>query len=381
MEQKEFVKQTGLLFRLDPNDFITGASPLIHPDINSLGDWTEFAPESEKQFKDFTFDTMSCTTFSAMNIIETWINWHIAHNNFTVLQLEEMSKLGFFKNGKFNASDRFTAIMSGTTPQGNYFQKVWDSVRKDGILPETDLPFGGNSWAEYHNPAVITAEMKQKAKKILDILEVSYEWTSFTPNDIESLKTNLKKSPIHGGIPIPAHHAVELISGNQRFDTYPPYFFNHDGIQYQMRVVVAVKKPIINTRLVTITRERGNSKETTGSLVAQNGQSTFTCKTLELPWLNNAQDISCIPTGEYKVKWAFSPRFFKYMYHLQNVKGRSGIRIHVGNYYTDIQGCILLGNGFKDLNKDNVLDIVNSKITVEAFQKFMGKEEFLLVIK
>ena len=375
------VPQTGLLFKIGPDDFITGASPLVNPDINDIGDWTEFAPEGEKQYLDFTFDTMSCTTFSAMNIIETWINWHIAHDNFTVAQLETMSKLGFFKNGKFNASDRFTAIMSGTMRNGNYFQKVWDSVRKDGILPEADLPFSGKSWDEYHDPKVISEDMKTKAKKILDILEVSYEWTSFTPNDMESLNKNLKKSPIHGGIPVPATHAVELISAKQRFDTYPPYYYNHDGIGYQMRVVVSVKKPIINTRLVTLTRERGTSKQTTGSLVAQNGQSTFTCKTLELPWMNNKQNISCIPTGEYKVKWAFSPRFLKYMYHVQNVKGRSGIRFHVGNYYTDIQGCILLGNGFKDINRDNVLDIVNSKITIEAFQKFMGKDEFLLIIK
>ena len=107
------MKQTGFLFKLKKTDYITGASPLTSIDVHESGDWRAFLPEGEKQYKYATFDTMSCSTFSALNIVETWLNWFIANDKLSASQLETINKLGFYKNGKFNASDRFTAIMSG----------------------------------------------------------------------------------------------------------------------------------------------------------------------------------------------------------------------------------------------------------------------------
>lgn len=132
---------------------------------------------------------------------------------------------------------------------------------------------------------------------------------------------------------------------------------------------------------VVITRETHDCKETLGTLVAVKGGATFTCKTLELPWLNNQHNISCIPTGTYTVKYTFSPRMLKFTYEVQNVPNRSGIRIHVGNYYSDLLGCIALGNGLTDINHDGEIDVVNSKITITAFEGFMGKTSFTLIIK
>ena len=131
---------------------------------------------------------------------------------------------------------------------------------------------------------------------------------------------------------------------------------------------------------VTITRTY-TDKETMGTLVATNGGATFTCHTLERPWLNNQRMISCIPTGTYTVKWKFHWGKFAWKYELQNVQGRSGILEHSGNYFTDSEGCILLGSDFKDINKDGVLDIINSVVTLNAYQTFMNKQDHILIIK
>lgn len=377
------VEQTGLLFKVNETDFILGASPLITPEIMPTGDWSPYVPGGETQARMFTFDTLSCATFSALNIVETWVNYFIANNKLTVGQLETLNQLGFFKDGKFNAADRFTAIMSGTTQQGNYLQNVWDSIRKDGLLPEQDLPFDPNfkSWGEYHNPNAITQVMKDKAKKILDIFEFSYEWVVIGKDISGLIPQALKTAPLHVGIPYPAYHAVEQISVKEYFDSYDPYIKKANDIHFALKPFVRIKMPQINEVWVKIKREVGNSKETLGTLIARNGQATFTCKTLELPWLNNQRNISCIPKGTYQVKqeWWWSKA--KSTYLLQNVTGRGGIRIHSGNYFSDIQGCILLGNSFVDINKDGILDVVNSRVTIQAFEQFMGKKPFTLIVE
>lgn len=120
------------------------------------------------------------------------------------------------------------------------------------------------------------------------------------------------------------------------------------------------------------------STETFGNLSTDG----FTCHTLELGWHNNQHLISCIPPGTYLCQW--KPFHTTHHYELQNVPGRTGIFIHEGNYAgkkTDTDGCILLGSNFVDINHDNVIDISGSTKTVAAFEKFMDKRDFLLVIK
>lgn len=233
------IEQTGFLYKLQETDFITGSSPLVIPDVNTMADWRDFLPEGEKQYKYATFDTMSCTTFSALNIIEIWVKWHKSKGNFTKKQIETLNSLGFFADGSLNASDRFTAIMSGTMVNGNYFQNVLDSIRKDGLLPEVLLPFGGNSWSEYHNKSIITQDMKDKAKKILEILDISYEWTS-----IENINNDLKKCPIQGAIPFDASHAIAIPAPGVYFDSYEPHIKTLPTVRYAMKIIVGVKKEI-----------------------------------------------------------------------------------------------------------------------------------------
>lgn len=137
---------------------------------------------------------------------------------------------------------------------------------------------------------------------------------------------------------------------------------------------------------VIITRKY-DKNQTYGTLVARRGNKVFTCKTLELKWNNNMRNASCIPEGVYTAAYTYWPAKKRYNYLLAGIPGRSGVFIHSGNYAfkktgkADITGCILLGVSYNDLNGDGVLDITTTVVTIDAFQKFMNKEPFELVVK
>ena len=64
------------------------------------------------------------------------------------------------------------------------------------------------------------------------------------------------------------------------------------------------------------------------------------CFSIELPFLDNKRNISCIPKGEYELI-ILSSKKRGYHYFLPKVAGRSSILMHTGNSTKDTQGCIL----------------------------------------
>lgn len=129
-----------------------------------------------------------------------------------------------------------------------------------------------------------------------------------------------------------------------------------------------------------IHRRHFEQKQTLGELrLEKNGKTIFECKTLELPWLNNQVQKSCIPAGKYQVVTRFSPKFRNH-FHVLDVPGRTWILIHAGNYYTDILGCILVGQRHLDLNGDGFRDVTNSKNTLNKLLQ-LAPEGFELLIQ
>lgn len=88
------------------------------------------------------------------------------------------------------------------------------------------------------------------------------------------------------------------------------------------------------------------------------------CFTLELPWLDNQRNISCIPAGIYVYTTYDSPKHGRVLF-LHDVPNRSFIEIHAGNFTRQIQGCILVGDGIKHLDSDSIPDVTNSKATLK----------------
>jgi hypothetical protein len=110
-------------------------------------------------------------------------------------------------------------------------------------------------------------------------------------------------------------------------------------------------------------------------ILSINGKPIFT--TLELPWKDNQQSISCIPEGEYVCSPHYSKRFGS-VFKVFDVPGRFDILFHVGNYPKDTHGCILVGKSFR-LNDRGEVEISSSKIALDEMKILLGKEsKFLL---
>jgi len=68
--------------------------------------------------------------------------------------------------------------------------------------------------------------------------------------------------------------------------------------------------------------------------------SSIQCYTIELPWLNNKPQHSCIPEGRYRLKKRYSIKH-KVHLELEGVRGRSLILIHpANNALKELKGCI-----------------------------------------
>tara|TARA_R110000765_G_scaffold137973_1_gene237723 strand:- start:664 stop:1098 length:435 start_codon:yes stop_codon:yes gene_type:complete len=125
-------------------------------------------------------------------------------------------------------------------------------------------------------------------------------------------------------------------------------------------------------------RDEFTDKSTLGKLFL-NGE--IFCQTLELPYLDNQRSISCIPEGEYKVRLRTAKESSSRDYlHLlvQDVKGRSYILVHIGNFPKDTKGCILVG---QSRQQDRVN---NSRFAMELLMKEilnLGGTNINLIIK
>jgi hypothetical protein len=128
----------------------------------------------------------------------------------------------------------------------------------------------------------------------------------------------------------------------------------------------------------TLIRNIDNGTETLGTLTTSDNQ--FQCRTLELSWRNNQQNISCIPTGTYLCQWKFMLRELRYRYQIMNIPNRSGIFFHTGNFFFDSQGCIILGSLPQIIPGSNQPSVINTRPITTAFEKKMGGKDFQLTI-
>jgi len=101
--------------------------------------------------------------------------------------------------------------------------------------------------------------------------------------------------------------------------------------------------------------------------VVLDGNTPF-CVSCELPWRENKPNISHIPIGWFEAVRVDSPRFGNTF----EVKGgtlgeRTHILFHKGNSILDSRGCILLAEGFGQM--DNV------ERSRDAFNEFIKRTE------
>ena|SRR6266567_2166783 len=77
-------------------------------------------------------------------------------------------------------------------------------------------------------------------------------------------------------------------------------------------------------------------------------------------------DQTAIPAGLYSILIDYSPHFQRFMPHVMNVPGFSGVRIHAGNTPLDTEGCILVGRHVVPPNPTTAIALAESRVAFNA---------------
>lgn len=154
---------------------------------------------------------------------------------------------------------------------------------------------------------------------------------------------------------------------------------------------------------LTLTRRRSGPQGTFGDILVIPAPLFHT---VELPYYDldgngiSDQSISCVDLGRYLVKMEWSEKHQRNVYHLQNVKGRTSIEMHVGNYggdktkelmpgvplKADLLGCIGVGDGYFPGSASAQAMITGSGPKspngggMARFEKLMDGKDFYLTI-
>lgn len=188
----------------------TGSAAVV---VNPSGDWRTYQPKGEWQAviwtdsKGVTYskDTLSCVSFSANDMLETYLNFMIKTEKFPQDAVEWLKNNGYIdENGDVNFSDRFTAKMSNTSKNGNSLEQVLKSIHDNGLVPEKDWPMPIDAikanpdgyWETYFSE--IPADIIAKGKTFARFFMVDYEWLAFQTRPLtdDQYREFLKVSPI-----------------------------------------------------------------------------------------------------------------------------------------------------------------------------------------
>lgn len=245
-------------------------------------DWRPYAPPGEWQRDMVTlFDTDACVSYAFDDGAETWLDFCLATQSplITAGDMAWLKDNGYVDAmGHFNTSDRFTAKMSGTSQAGNSLPAVAQSIRANGMVPESAWPNGFGqlvadpsvsgqtqaNWNTYYGntppPAVALGE--QFAARF----QVNYEWVIYpgTPINDDGVRQQLQTSPlviatavcmpwntdqVIQGCGAGAQHATLLINEETDgtkdiLDHYDPFvkrFADNYVLTYAMRIVIQSK--------------------------------------------------------------------------------------------------------------------------------------------
>ena len=159
------------------SEYVFGASspePLINVPV-SLRE--KYLPAGELQRGSRT-DTMDCATRGPLNKLETDFNYAIKNKIFSDALVSWLVEKGYVDPITFTVSfsDRFIAILSGTTREGNSMKAPIHAIHQYGLIPKKLLPFVPDmSWDEYYDASKITQEMRDLGAIFAQKFVINYE--------------------------------------------------------------------------------------------------------------------------------------------------------------------------------------------------------------
>ena len=126
----------------------------------------------------------------------------------------------------------------------------------------------------------------------------------------------------------------------------------------------------MNPQDIYLTRLRQGAGQTEGFLTIWNNGFLHSFHTIELPWNDNRQNVSCIPAGNYDWRKWKSPTKGKVI-EILNVPERSKILIHVANFVRELRGCIAPGMKAIDIDADGQMDVAYSRKALDRMLELL----------
>ena len=136
---------------------------------------------------------------------------------------------------------------------------------------------------------------------------------------------------------------------------------------------------------LTIDRNDSTDQGTLGDATLHNvaGVLLWSAFSIELPWRDNAPEVSCVPPGSYIARVVPSGRFGYPVYQLVDVPNRTACELHDGNwagdvsmgYRSDVEGCTVFGTQAGQLappGKPLQLAVMNSDVARKALMAATG---------
>jgi hypothetical protein len=253
----------GILEQLRETDYLAGALPF---EIRVKdGNWEQYLPDFDKQKLD-SLETDACVPFSAVQSVETQVNFLLAQGAIPQAYLDQLKQLNFVDaSGKFHfhASERYIAKLDGTNENGTPMVAPPDAMRKFGLIPFSDWTFTeGMTWDDFYSS--IPANLILRGKQFLNFFDIQYEWIKNggpgTP--VALMQTHLQQAPLCIGAPVcepwdqvsvPTCSSLEAAHSTlvynvdtitHFFDHYVPFkkvFALDYNIPFILKIVVTVK--------------------------------------------------------------------------------------------------------------------------------------------
>jgi len=258
------MKNLGYIERPEKDeDYFAGVnSPIEYKIVVFDGDFTTFNSPGELQ-KQNGVETMSCVSQSGYGGVEPQLNLMLSTDKMPKATSDFFYNNGFVQEGKIRLSKHALAILSETMPNGNYVEKVANTIKNVGLIPAYLLEFGASAtWDEYMDESHITEEMLAIGEESKKYITIQYEWV-ITPSKssgktIKELADIMlyheKQAPLQVA---KSGHATYLYNGvtdlrhNQRdsykpFDRTKPYDWNPP---YVMKIVATLKSEFTKAQI------------------------------------------------------------------------------------------------------------------------------------
>ncbi len=176
-------------------------------------------------------DFMDCASRAPDNTLEAKLTYLLVNDKLSRGTEKFFEKHRFAANDRVVVSDRFVAINSGTTRQGNSLKAPLEAIRKHGLIPKWMLPARADmTFDEYHDKRAITTEMRRIGKEFSERVIINYERLAAnffaSTEDLVVCAGYAWPNPVDGVYPrveMQPNHAYVIFGRNPKYDIFDNY--------------------------------------------------------------------------------------------------------------------------------------------------------------